>query len=584
MGMILVASSTACSLVLRPSASQCSTDGDCTAAGFTGTVCSAQNVCVANAAYCSTNKECNDRSPTQPSICRKSDNTCQQLFTADGACYRFISGYAEGDVTPLNDDNVVVFGEMSITTGSSPLVQGQGLQAELSVELVVDELKNELQGLPTSPSGPIRPVVFVACSDQTDNGKDPLVTARHLVEDLQVPAIIGPFTSNDGLTVAQSPEVLPKGVVELLPVAATGLLDKIPDRHLLLRYAIDDNWIDTYQALITTYLEPWVRQQQALAPSAGVKIAVMNPNDPISLLTSSEVFQRLQWNGGQSVQANLAAGNYSEVGTGSSPTDTAGRANGVAEMVQYAPHIIIVLGLADQELLIPQIEAAWTNAAYRPYYILSNPGIATVTQAAAAPLVGSPTNESLRQRVLGTTPSLPAASPVLPKYFIDYDTLFAAKNLPPSAVTGAYSDAAYTLLLASMSLTTAQPASQALGAEALAQALKTRTQPIAPSTSMDIVSHPSLFQDALHLLRAGQNIDYSGISGPCDFDSVGNAWSPEQVYCVNPNAAALPTRELQTGFFVDAPSTFTNCSGCNGGIGEGQLDKTACGFSSSLTP
>lgn len=64
------------------------------------------------------------------------------------------------------------------------------------------------------------------------------------------------------------------------------------------------------------------------------------------------------------------------------------------------------------------------------------------------------------------------------------------------------------------------------------------------------IQNVNLIPDAITALKAGQNINDQGVSGPVDFAANGDAPPQLQLVCLDPSAEKKP-RTLQSGVSID---------------------------------
>ncbi len=531
-----VAATDACTALLQGEPDQCRTADDCAARGpgFAGMVCDPGGLCVAPGG-CATNRECVDGNGGAPYVCRHADRACVSLLSED--CTKLL-----GDVADVANDNVVVYGLLLAQSGPA---QSQSLiflskATEYAVEMARRDFKDANSGTvlpPASPGGPPRPAVFVSCNDQVD----PVRAANHLVVDVGVPAFIGPITSPAVQSVV-SQVAIPHETLEIAPVASTVLLQRIQGKQFLFRTSATDEIQDDFtQAVIGRYVEPWARSKYALPAPAPLKLAIVKRGDALGNGLASLLYPTLAFNG-KPLADNGA--DYLEINYGADPTDAAAIANAVAQAVEFGPHIVVIVGTPEGASVMAQIEAAWAEPGYRPHFIMPLPAIGADYNA----IVGA--NEDFRKRVLlmNNFPSL--ADPLYTRFVTRYNaiaeyggdrTTTVVNN--PIAVN-AYDDA-YLLLFATIAL-----GEQPITGANLSQAMF-RLNNGAPFDIQNV----NLIPDAIAALKAGQSINYQGVSGPVDFAANGDAPQQLQLVCLDPSPEKRP-RTLQSGVSIDL-STLT---------------------------
>jgi hypothetical protein len=566
----LLESSSSCSFVVKnTTATQCQSTTDCAALGgaVAQYVCNPQNFCVPQAAYCTTNAQCNAASPGKPSICRKTDNTCQQLFTDDGACYAIMDGQQTGhadvvtqdpgpaDIALLNDDNVIVAGTMIFTTPAGTAGGAQvlgGIALETTVAMVVQQYLSQLQGVPTATAGVRRPLVFVACSEGNDGTKDPLRTAAHLVNDLQVPIIIGPEATQEAYPVAASAAVLPAGTGMILPFDQSPLTRSVPNSNLLFRLDPGQNWLDLTRNQLNSYVEPWIKAQYNLA---NIKVVVTAPTDILSQADSQLAENELVFNG---LPAQQNGGNFKVISTGDGTPGNPQQAIAAQDISTFAPNVIYMAGEPTEFLQIPLIESAWNpQTPYRPWYLLPATGVVAIFSDPAA-VVGQANLASWRRRMLAQAfiPNPASAGfPSMLTYLLNYASLQGrAQQYPANPIFGVWVDATVLTLTGITSASLHQTPNadgsfpRLTGAE-VAQAIQTATQP--PNTKQLTYSDATLFTDMYTALQSQGGINYNGISGPCDFDATNDAWAEQTSLCFADDNATIVAGQ---SFRVEAPA------------------------------
>ncbi|MCC6553107.1 MAG: ABC transporter substrate-binding protein [Polyangiaceae bacterium] len=508
-------------LIVDRSAAQCESDADC--AGFAGTVCSADSVCVPPP--CSTHQDCVDR-VGEYHVCHERTRTCVALRS--DACQDIEGDYSAEDAFFL--------GALGPTEGASAAT---GQAEQTGIKLAISDFEQASNGLPPNQvGGAPRPIVLVGCNDGSD-GDAAVAAAQHLV-DVGVPAIIGAAYS--GITIKVATEVTIPGQVLLISPSATSVaITDLADNGLVWRTAPSD----VFQALAMTLYVPTIEAalREAGGPLAGggdVKIAILNKGDAYGSGLAKAVEKDLVMNGmGALDPANQAS--YLRVDYGD--PDDASKPTSYPEAVQQAlalqPHIVLLLGTAEGVgEILPGIEEGWSQAGYRPRYVLSDGGVRNELWG----YVGS--NDDLRRRVTGT---VPGTSNILFNAFkSDYNTKFPGQASPDVfGAAGAY-DATYLLAYSAVTL----GAGQVTG-PALAQGLKKMVPPAASQVEVGTDG----INGAFATLKDGEPIDFVGASGPLDFDvDTGEAPSDIQIWCL-PSAGGEAQSALGSGLYLDAATS-----------------------------
>ena len=187
--------------------------------------------------------------------------------------------------------------------------------SEYAVEMARRDFKDANSGTvlpPAAPGGPPRPAVFVSCNDQVD----PVRAANYLVNEIGVPAFIGPITSPAVQNVV-SQVTIPHEALEIAPVASTVLLQRIQGKQFLFRTSATDEVQDDFtKAVINKYVEPWARAKYALPAPAQLKLSIVKRGDALGNGLASLLYPALEFNG-QALAAN--GSNYLEVDYGARP-------------------------------------------------------------------------------------------------------------------------------------------------------------------------------------------------------------------------------------------------------------------------
>jgi hypothetical protein len=527
----LVVAAGGCSLVVDASG-QCSSDDECVVSrGLPGTVCDMrQHACVRPATYCSTNRECVDRAGGEPFACV--EGQCVGLLSED--CQKVLATPAE-----YSSDEAVRVGVLSLIAGNP--VAGQGRGAVNAIELARNDFVSTLRGLPPVESGgPARPLVVVVCNEAPDATR----AARHLVEKLKVPALIGPLASGASLAVAQEVTV-PNDVLQLIPAATSHALTKIVDRGLVWRTdAVDAKTVGGMSAL-AALVEAKLRAGPAPVVSApdGLKVAYLHRGDILGTAVQPLFLDVLTFNG-KTAAGNLASGTYKDVDYGDATAEPAGRA--IEAALAFRPHVVIMYGLGEIVPTLSLIEQRWpADAPYRPHYVLH----ASAYGVDWASVVGG--DDDFRRRVLGVLPSVDPKDRVGIDIKTRYDAAYASDTGAIwSTPAQAYFDSFYLFAYAA----TAAGASPLTG-PALAEGMG-RIGP--PGTPID-ASNPGKILDAVIELRSGRNVDYSGAMGNVVFDQNGEYGPPLFTWCLSAERTSVPSGLR----FDEATSTLVGEDGCD---------------------
>ena len=452
----------------------------------------------ASAPECTSNQDCTDQLTAAytgdggttdgkiPGVCLKPDGKCVQLTSED--CTTITGDY-------LNDTAIIV-GSLFATQGTTAT---QNIPRQQSATLAVEEV-NTNGGIPTGVAGSSRQLVMVSCN--TTGGL--VRAATHLVQDVRVPAIVGPNTSQDTLDVSNK-VTIQAGVVVISPTAVaasiTGLLDN------------DMTWLmipsdDQRAKLMMKNISDLEGSLKAKRGSNSIKLSIIYRNDALGVGTKNSMDQ-LTLNGallsdvtnaGDPVNGKVHIDPYSATATATDFGQI------ISKEVAFAPDIIVLAGTAESvtKVLTP-LEQQWT-AANRPYYYMIDPSKGPELLAA----VSSNANDiRLRIRGTGTTPTADSA-PVTNTFNLDYGTRYNSSATAASG-TGPSYDAAYAIAFALATLKD-QPitgANVAKGLRKLAGGSVTIT-----TGSRDILA-------AFQSLASGQTITGIGTNCPLEWDANG---------------------------------------------------------------
>jgi branched-chain amino acid transport system substrate-binding protein len=518
-----------CSLVIDASATQCTKDADCKA--FPGATCKSGTCVGGGGDQCAKNADCSAMGDYY--VCRQSSpRQCVQLTSAD--CPTVVGDY--------KDDNAVFFGliaDLASDTGAS-ILNG----ATLGVEDL-----NALKLPPKPGSSASRPVVLVACTDQSDKTNGERV-AKHMVEDLGLQAICGAAYS--GITLGIAGDVtIPDDVLLMSSSATSTLITDYEKRDpkcmaacgadtgcqaqcvpILWRTSPSDK---IQSAAIAAYFKDRYENEVRVdlgtmsMPFAGqLKVAVAFKGDAYGQGLKEALEQVLQFNG-QSALSQLDT-NYKAFNYGN-PDDTQSSPlkynETVVALTQFQPDIILAFG-TDEAVHEPdpgnptgagifkRVEATWTGAT-KPHWLFSDggliPSLSDEAQVAGA-----------LSRVRGTIPGTDNLN--FQAFVSQYSSRFSSETLGSAQTFGAAG--AYDIMyLFSYSAVAAQ--SNPLTGPQIAKGF---SRMVGGATKIK-VGKTGINQAFQILSTADGAFDFDGASGPLDFDlKTGEAVSDIQIWCL----------------------------------------------------
>lgn len=408
-----------CSLLVTDG--RCSQDADCLgrAAPGSGAVCRS-GACITSAvgpgvdsgdgavAECQTNAECRNKLNSRDVICVKETKRCQPIASEDCA--------AADVFGKIEADDAIIIGTLfkqGFAAGSDTGASPDALEA---IEKAVGEFNESTSGLPIpgAPNESARPIVLVECNQTSD----PERAARHLAEDLRVPAIIG--AANTYATKIASDKVTKITKTFLIsPYASSPQLTVEPDDGFLWRtYPSDELQGKAFPRLLDYVVGlPEFTTPRAAAPSSGrpIRMLIIYKNDEYgnslrSIITDASTGIRFN---GKNATENQDTGNlkfFSYPNT-DDPLVDVDLNEKVAELYESDNFydVVMILGTSEGVAFLNGLENNWDarflENAPRPFYLLPD-GIASSPQLdekfrklVAESVVPS---KDLRKRIRGT--------------------------------------------------------------------------------------------------------------------------------------------------------------------------------------
>lgn len=303
---------------------------------------------------CRTNAECVRRSASEPYRCRPSDHTCVALKS--DAC-----PLAYGDAS---NPNAVYFGAFA-TLNLSALEDNSIVWSHL---LAFDELSGDkVGGLPAGADGIRRELVMIVC-DNTDDLVEPALS--HLVEDVQVPAVIATLKPGD-LRRGFEKYRAKHDVFYLSPVPVTSTVVNEPDNDLIWGLlGQPSDLAPTYTGLLEL-AEKKLRADRAMKDADQLKVALITTKDAFDTDLYEAVEPLLRFNGGKPALDNGT--NYLPIKL--DPEDP--QLDAIAEsIVDFGPDVILSAAselFSMDDGLFTKLEQDWagTQDKPRPFYVLS---------------------------------------------------------------------------------------------------------------------------------------------------------------------------------------------------------------------
>lgn len=467
---------------------------------------------------CSKNADCDGPYP----ICRKPSGTCASLTT--DLCTTVMGTSPDA----YKDDDAVVFGSILPTVGPDAAL---GLAYEGAIALALDDF-GMVGGLPAPGGGASRPIVVVGCNDGPNEDQTD-AAAKHLVDDLGVPAIIGYAFSGSTIKIATD-VAIPAGVLLFSPSATSDAISNLADSDLVWRTSPPDSLQATAMAKYFPTVEKAARARYGLSASAPLKVAIVHATDPYGVALSSALEAQLVFNGAPAL--GQLGGAYQSIAYDAASTPAA-----IAQAAAFAPQITLLFGFNEVvDPILTGIEAQWQDATHRSFFVLADGGEVTDLWAKAI------MTEDLRTRVTGTVPGVTTSYAPFASFRAAWlSSPYAQAGSPDLfGMAGAY-DILYMLAYSAVAVGADPLTGQNLVGRGLRNMVPT---PGAPK----VLVGPAQITGAFATLAASTPIDFDGASGQLDFDKHGEAASDIQIWCVPPGSGAPAGEAINSTMYYDA--------------------------------
>ncbi len=469
----------------------------------------------AKIAACVSNVECSKAHEGAAYRCRHDDGVCAPLASDD--CKVF------AEKADLENDETVWIGTMYPLTGPSAATFGKAFSK--GVDLAREDFAQTMSGI-VAKSGKVRPIGIIACDDAADADR----AARHLVDDVKVPAVIGFRSGIEFVELAKS-RFLPARIAMIASLSTNPLVTAMPQPAGSARLTWRTTSDITQMAapiglLVSELLEPQIRSQRGR--EQGTRVALLAFKSPAQLAFADTLLGELRFNGKTAIENGP---DYRPFTVDGLAADAKPDYDGVASaLAAFAPDVIIYYGGEQlvNHVLAP-LEAKWPAAGkHRPIYI--DP---TTFSDAAMTFVGK--NAERRHRFFGFGPM--SNTPANARLVMHYNEAFPDKISRALCPNTDY-DAFYMLAYATYAL-----GDKPVTGPSLAQAFA-RLQP--PGKSIDV--GPTHIFEAFNALERGENINLNGATGSLDFDlATGEAPVDQAVFCVNVDDKGNATEGIESG-------------------------------------
>ena len=452
---------------------------------------------------CTSSQQCTARFG-EPSACVHAE--CTKLLTPE--CREVWPANA------LSQDNVMLIGFMGALAGD---FASYGTPTKEGAELALSEIEVGGNGLrpPTDSKVGQRHLAMLIC----DHASDPVRVARHLVEDANVPVIIGDSFSSATLDMFDK-VALPAGVLVLSPSATSPALTDHDDEGLLWRTSPSDVvQAETLKFLLVDVVNA-LHKTEKLAPGAPPKIAMPYKDDSAGRGLAGAATTR---NPDSRTPAPLVNPGLPDLYP-NPDNETVDWQEHIQKILRYSPNIILALGTGEfVSQMMQGIEDDWNPSQPHPWYLL--PEGDRVTELSA--LVANNSHYHLNERILGTAPGA-RRSPLYSGFATRFRAAF--DNRDPGNLAEFGYDAAYLVAYAIAVANKASPTGREL-----ANAMRRVSCKETGKTNVPV--GPQGFSGYFTAAANQGCIDFEGASGPLDFNpDTGEALSDIAIWCMRPNS------------------------------------------------
>ncbi|HYQ02910.1 MAG TPA: hypothetical protein VER96_29765 [Polyangiaceae bacterium] len=466
---------------------------------------------------CTTNQECTDRFSAEVmgegGAAAIVAGAC--IKTPIPHCVKLLSDDCDSITGDYTNNQAIFVGSLFSTKGSTAATN---LTRQKAAALGIEQI-NAVGGVPAgSTSANPRPLVMVSCDESTNLVR----AAGHLVDDLHVPAIVGPNTSQDTLDVSTRVSV-PGGTVVMSPTGVASSIAALTDNDLTWLMVPSDVQRAPLMINQIGVLETQLKADRAVKT---IKLGIIYRNDALGIGTRTALTD-LKING-----KSLAGNENVQI----SPYNGAdmGQPALVTNYLSFLPDIIVLAGTAEsiRDILSP-LEAQWpvkdgVDVVPRPYYVLIDSNkVSDLTMAATNNM------HDLARRVRGTGlnpgPDGSDSAATYESFKQAYRVRYNGEKPENTSGTGPAHDAAYAIGLA-LAATHNEPVSGASVAKGLRKLA-------GGPTKLNLIETNVL--PAFQKLVAGDKITAIGTFGALDWDENGAVLGGTlEMWCIGGTAAA----------------------------------------------
>jgi hypothetical protein len=454
---------------------------------------------------CTSNEACVDAHRGEPWICRAEDHECVSLASQD------CSVVAEaGDV---GTDSTVWIGSLFLLSGADPM------QTEARL---IDLARGDFADTLGKVAG-TRHIGVVSCDASADLQR----AARHLADDVHVPAaIVGLLNPTDIIEVV-SKTLAPKDVLAMVPFSSSPMVTALPpgpSGRLVYRTTYStDALLGPTAALVESVLEPRLRARGA----GHVRVAFLHGKARAAGVFYDHLLTTLRFNG-KSVVDN--ADDFRDVAY-----DDDGRSyeGALQELSTFKPNIVLArLSPGAVGGIVVPLEEAWSGDAPRPTYILSK-----ALDEEVLAFAGVEASRRRRFLAMDIVTSTAACVELANHYNQTFDARVSRMDL-----TGTVFDAFYALAYSVHSLGTSSVTGPAIAGGFRRLAGPGKAFFVGPQTIFD----------AYRELLSGATIDLEGTSGHLDLDpSSGESSSEIAILCPGARHPGSHDGAVESGLVFD---------------------------------
>ncbi|HEY6558121.1 MAG TPA: ABC transporter substrate-binding protein [Polyangiaceae bacterium] len=505
--------SSGCNALVDTSTPQCNTHADCPKRGaeLAQTYCTAEKICSRDLPSCTTHRDCSEQLG-EPGYCRP-DRLCTRVLTRE--CTEVVPEGA------LLQDDVILAGFMGPVRGpfsshGTPLRQGAAL--------AFDEIETLSNGIPgVDAESPRRHLALLVCHDTPDGPSTlgrPIHVARHLVETVGVPAIIGPSKIPTSVIDIVTEITTPGNVLTISPSATHPGIPKLETGQLFWRTVPSDQFqVDAWRYLVLGAVASlW--ESGAIPPTREPRVVYVARADSYGAGLTKLFREQIKFSSPPPTWTYDLE----------KKTDWDNLADEIADV---RPELLFAFSTGEFATeLLPRLEQRLASAERKPYYLLLDGNRVDELSAAIDE------NPELSARILGTAPGVRTTT-----LFNAFRGRFIGTFVqePGSLAEFAY-DAAYLLAYAVAGAKNQEPSGVELGAALSALSCPNGTR---------VVADPSEFSDGFQAAARDACVNFEGASGPLDFDNeMGEAPNLFAVWCAGRDESGKPFPSLR-GLYYD---------------------------------